>query len=133
MRLGVTLPTFRHTPDEAVDVARRAEALGLDGVFAFDHLWPLGRPDRPALHWMPLLGAVAAETRAVIVGTLVARVSLVPNAVLVNALATLRRMAGERLVAGLGTGDRANRAENEAYGIDYPPVGERVAAVISAA
>ncbi len=42
MRVGVTLPTFRDDA-AALDAARRAEALGLDGVFVFDHLWPLGQ------------------------------------------------------------------------------------------
>ena len=46
MRIGVTLPSFRDDAS-AVDAARQAERLGLDGVFVFDHLWPIGQP-RPA-------------------------------------------------------------------------------------
>jgi alkanesulfonate monooxygenase SsuD/methylene tetrahydromethanopterin reductase-like flavin-dependent oxidoreductase (luciferase family) len=110
-------------------VARRAEAAGLDGVFAFDHLWPLGQPGRPALHWLGLLGALAVETERITLGTLVARVGLVPDAVLVHSLVSLGRITGPRLVAGLGTGDEANRAENEAYGVAFRPVPERLAAL----
>jgi alkanesulfonate monooxygenase SsuD/methylene tetrahydromethanopterin reductase-like flavin-dependent oxidoreductase (luciferase family) len=128
LRVGVTLPQFRHDPGPAVAVARRAEAAGVDGLFVFDHLWPLGRPDRPALHSTTLLGALAAETSRVAAGTLVARVGLLPDAVLVHTLATLHRLLGDRLIAGLGTGDRANRDENVAAGVAYPPAAERVAA-----
>jgi hypothetical protein len=131
MRLGITLPQFRSDPQPALDAAQAAEAAGLDGIFVFDHLWPLGRPDRPALHSYELLAAVAAETTSVSVGTLVARVGLVADAVFVHAFRTLHQIAGPRLVAGLGTGDLANRAENLAYGIDFPPMSERRARLVA--
>ena len=134
MRVGVSLPQFRHDAERALEVVRRAEAVGLDGVFVFDHMWPLGRPDRPALHSTTLLGALVAETSRITLGTLVARVGVLPDAVLVHTLVTVHRMAGDgRLIAALGTGDEANRAENLAYGIPFPPVAERVAAVIACA
>src|ERR1700722_11473141 len=104
MRVGVTLPTFR---DDAVvlDAARRAEEAGLDGVFVFDHIWPLGRPDRPALSAFPVLGAVCAVTERVSVGPLVARIGLVPEDVLVAEFASLSHLAPGRVIAALGTGD----------------------------
>src|SRR5438067_4801834 len=111
MRLGVTLPQFREEAEPAIAVARRAEAVGLDGVFVFDHLWPLHQPERPALHSLALLGALSAETERVVLATFTARVSLLPNAVLVHALVSLYRMLGARFIAGLGTGDRFNRDE----------------------
>ncbi|MGI8983891.1 MAG: LLM class flavin-dependent oxidoreductase, partial [Acidimicrobiales bacterium] len=129
MKVGVTLPQFRHDAEAAVGVARRAEAAGLDGVFVFDHLWPIGQRMRPALHSLTLLGALAAETGRVALGTLVARVGLVPDAVLVHGLVTLHRMTGHRLIAALGTGDSLNREENEAYGLPFAPVAERLASV----
>ena len=130
MRVGVTLPQFRHDAEPAVDVARRAEAAGLDGVFVFDHLWPIGQRMRPALHSLTLLGVLAAETERVALGTLVARVGLVPDALLVHTLVSLHRMVGDRLVAALGTGDALNREENEAYGIAFAPAAERLAALV---
>lgn len=107
-------------------VARRAEAAGLDGVFVFDHLWPLHRPEQPALHSLTLLGSLTAETARVTLGTFVARVSLLPDAVLVHTLHSLHRMVdGRRFIAGLGTGDRHNRDENLAYGVGFPPADAR--------
>jgi len=121
VRVGITLPQFRDEADTAVDAARRAEALGLDGVFCFDHLWPMGQPGRPALSSGPLLGALAAATSTLTVGTLVARIGLLPDEVLVAELAGLASLSGGRLIAGLGTGDHKSRAENHAYGIPFEP------------
>ena len=130
MRVGITLPQFREDPEPALATARRAEEAGLDGVFVFDHLWPMHQPERPALHSMTLLGALAGETDRVTLGPLVARVGLVPDAVLVHALVTMHRMIGERFVAGLGTGDSHNRDENVAYGVPFRPKAERLHALI---
>lgn len=124
------LPQFRHSFDPALDVAVRSEAVGLDGVFVFDHLWPIGRPDRPVLSSVVLLGALAARTTTIRLGTLVARVGLVPDAVLVNALTSVDKIARGRLIAGLGTGDSLNRAENHAYGVAFAPAPQRIAALI---
>lgn len=125
MRVGVTLPSFREDPAETLEAASRAEALGFDGGFVFDHLWPMGRPDRPALSAFPLLGALVAVTSRMCLGTLVARVGLVPDDLLVAELVSLERMAPGRIIAGLGTGDAKSAAENLAFGIAYPPADER--------
>ena len=142
MKVGVTLPQFRADPAGVFEAARAAEGMGLDGVFVFDHLWAIGRPDRPALACWPLLGALAAQTSNITLGTLVARVSLAPDAVLAHQFETLARIASEhrvtsadagdaggahRVIAGLGTGDRLSEPENAAYGIPFPPLDERLA------
>lgn len=123
--MGVTLPQFRNEAEGALAAARRAEELGLDGVFVFDHLWPMGRPDRPIVASVPLLGALAVETSRVVIGSLVMRVGLVPDDVLVAALLRVDEISGGRLVAGLGTGDRLSAGENRAFGVDYPPADVR--------
>lgn len=128
MRVGLTLPSFR-SDASAVDGALRAEELGIDGVFAFDHLWPLGRPDRPALSAMPLLGAVAGATERISFGSLVARVGLLDDDVLVASLTSLHDLAGGRFIAGIGAGDRMSAAENLAYGIPFTTPEERLASV----
>ena len=130
MKVGVTLPQFRDDAEPALEAARAAEAAGLDGVFVFDHLWPLGRPDRPALHGPTLAAALTVETDRVAVGTLVARVGVLPDAVLVHTLVGLHRIAGDRLIAGLGIGDHHSRAENLAYGVPFRPRAERLASLV---
>lgn len=132
MRTGVVLPTFRDTPDAAFDAAAKAVAAGVDGVFCYDHIWPLGQPERPALAPFPILGALAtrlgpptAAGEGPFLGTLVARVGLVPNAVLAAQFVALHALAPGRVIAGLGTGDRLSEQENRAYGIPFAPAAER--------
>lgn len=125
MKIGVTLPQFAEDPGPVLAAARAAEDGGLDGVFVFDHLWAIGNPERPALTPFPLLGALAAETASVHLGTLVARVSVLADAVLVHHFTTLQRMVGDRLIAGLGTGDALSAPENIAFGVGYPRVASR--------
>ena len=119
MKVGITLPQFRDDADAALAAARRAEQLGIDGVFCFDHLWPMGQPGRPALSSGPLLGALAASTSTIALGTLVARIGLLPDEVLVEVLCGVQALSGGRMLAGIGTGDRLSREENEAYGIPF--------------
>lgn len=126
MKVGMTLPQFRDDAEACIDTARRAEAAGLDGVFVFDHLWPIGQPGRPALAGPVLAAALLAETDRLAVGTLVARVGLLPDAVLVSTLGTLGRMAGPRLIAGLGIGDHLSGPENRAYGVPVAPRDHRL-------
>ncbi|MGO8871907.1 MAG: LLM class flavin-dependent oxidoreductase [Acidimicrobiales bacterium] len=125
MKVGITLPQFSDDADAALAAARRAEALGIDGVFCFDHLWPIGQPGRPALSSGPLLGALVASTSTLSVGTLVARIGLLPDDVLVHVLTSLSTLSGGRLVAGIGTGDVQSRAENVAFGLPFEPAEER--------
>jgi alkanesulfonate monooxygenase SsuD/methylene tetrahydromethanopterin reductase-like flavin-dependent oxidoreductase (luciferase family) len=127
VRIGVTLPQFQPDAERCIEVAGQAEDAGLDGVFVFDHLWPIGRPDGDVLSMLPLLAAVAVETTAIRIGSFVARVGVVPDAVLIHQLVTVNRIAGGRLIAGLGTGDRLSAGENLAFGVPYPSAEERLA------
>jgi alkanesulfonate monooxygenase SsuD/methylene tetrahydromethanopterin reductase-like flavin-dependent oxidoreductase (luciferase family) len=129
-RLGLALPSFVEDPEIPIEVARAAEAADLDGVFVYDHLWRGDPPNRrPALECFALLGAVAAETTRVHVGTLVARATLRPPATLANSFVTAQRVSGGRLVAGIGAGDSQSRGEIEAYGIEFGSMADRVNAL----
>jgi alkanesulfonate monooxygenase SsuD/methylene tetrahydromethanopterin reductase-like flavin-dependent oxidoreductase (luciferase family) len=125
LKIGVTLPQFVDDPSVALTAAVRAEQLGLDGVFCFDHLWPIGQRGRPAISMPPLMGAVAASTSTIHLGTLVARIGLVPDAVLIDTFVSLEQISGGRLIAGVGTGDSLSRQENDAYGVPFDSAEER--------
>jgi alkanesulfonate monooxygenase SsuD/methylene tetrahydromethanopterin reductase-like flavin-dependent oxidoreductase (luciferase family) len=138
MRTGVVLPTFRHTPDDAFAAATAAVEAGVDGLFCYDHIWPIGQPQRPALAPFPILGALATMVDpspgprgGPFLGTLVARVGLVPDAVLAAQFVALERLAPGRVIAGLGTGDRLSEEENLAYGIPFAPAAERRADMVA--
>jgi alkanesulfonate monooxygenase SsuD/methylene tetrahydromethanopterin reductase-like flavin-dependent oxidoreductase (luciferase family) len=117
---------FVGDPGRLLGFARRAEALGYDGVFAFDHLMPLGGPaDGPAFECFSTLAAVAATTERVAIGTLVARASLRPAAMLAKLAANVHEMSRGRLILTIGTGDELSRREHEAFGIPYLDRGDR--------
>ena len=129
MKVGITLPSFVEDPAIPLAVARAAEDAGVDGVFAYDHLFRRG-PDgerRPALEAVALLGAVAAATERIVIGALVLRASLRPAASLAAAVATLARLAPGRVIAGIGAGDGQSKEENETFGLGFGTVDERVA------
>jgi alkanesulfonate monooxygenase SsuD/methylene tetrahydromethanopterin reductase-like flavin-dependent oxidoreductase (luciferase family) len=126
VRIGVTLPTFTTDAGAVLEAARAAEAAGLHGIFSFDHQWPLGHPERPSLSAYPVLGAVGAATSSIAIGTLVARVGLLPDEVVAASLGSLAAIVGERLIAGLGTGDAASEPEHTRYGLPYYGVATRL-------
>jgi alkanesulfonate monooxygenase SsuD/methylene tetrahydromethanopterin reductase-like flavin-dependent oxidoreductase (luciferase family) len=64
-----------------------------------------------------MTSAVAAATNRIMVGTLVARATLRPPAMLRNAFDTLARIAPGRIIAGLGAGDDDSIAEDRAFGV----------------
>lgn len=112
--------------DRVLEVARHAEDLGFQGVFAFDHLFPPGAPsERPSLEAYATLAAVSACTSRIAIGTLVTRASLRPAGMLARQAATLDEVSGGRFVLGIGTGDRLSRAEHEAFGLAYLGRSER--------
>ncbi len=125
MRIGVIVPSFHPTVTAVRSCMAQAEEAGIHGLFAYDHLWPPGAPGRPAIAPFPLLGMIAAATSSVMVGTLVARVGLVPDEVLIGQFRTVDRLSGGRLIAGIGTGDRRSVAENLAYGLAPTGAGVR--------
>jgi alkanesulfonate monooxygenase SsuD/methylene tetrahydromethanopterin reductase-like flavin-dependent oxidoreductase (luciferase family) len=145
--LGLTLPQFSERPGPALEACREAWELGFGGVFVFDHLWPLGQPERPALEGWTLLAALAAHVgpagsgepqggapvnrgpSGLRVGTLVTRAGLRNPGVVARMAATVGEIAGRPPIIGIGRGDAANRDENLAYGLPFGDPAERTAAL----
>jgi Luciferase-like monooxygenase len=119
VKLGVLLPTFRDNATDALETARLASEGGLDGVFAYDHLWPMGSPERPALAPFPVLTRVVTEFSHLSVGPLVSRVGLFGTSTLLEQYQTLLALAPGRVIAAIGTGDKLSANENLAYGLTY--------------
>lgn len=119
VRVGVTLPQFTDDAGVFAGGVRRAEALGFDSLWVFDHLWPLGAKGRPILECWTSLAWLAAATADVTIGTLVTRSSLRHPAVLSKMAATVSAIAPGRVCVGVGSGDTMSAAENLAFGIPY--------------
>src|SRR6266542_3163650 len=125
--LAITLPQFRSAPDATLEALEDGRRLGYAGGFVFDHLWPLGQPQRPALECWTLLAGLAGRLSAIDpggagafrLGTLVTRAGLRPPALLAHMARTVTSVAGAPPILGIGMGDAGNRPENEAFGIPY--------------
>jgi alkanesulfonate monooxygenase SsuD/methylene tetrahydromethanopterin reductase-like flavin-dependent oxidoreductase (luciferase family) len=117
VKIGLILPLFSGDAGRVLGFARRAEELGFDGVFAFDHFFPPGAPpDRPSLEAFGSLAAVGAATTRLRVGTLVTRAQLRPTGLLAKMAANVDHITGGRMILGIGTGDPIDRPEHEAFG-----------------
>ena len=126
IRIGLVLPMFSSDAGRVVSFARHAETLGFDGVFAYDHLMPLGGPrDGPALECFTTLSAVAATTSRIRFGTLVARASLRPVGLLAKLATQLDVIGQGRAILAVGTGDDLSKREHDAFGLPYFEAEER--------
>ncbi|MET7607957.1 LLM class flavin-dependent oxidoreductase [Streptomyces avermitilis] len=105
---------------------RTAEELGYDWVSLFEHFRPpIFGPDGPCLDGMAALAALAASTPRVRCAMLVTPVVWRHPALLAVAAATVDQVSEGRLELGLGAGG-ADLAFTQ-YGIEQPPVSERLA------
>jgi probable F420-dependent oxidoreductase len=118
MRVGVQLPEVERDvrwPEYAA-LARAAEESGFESIWIGDHLL-YRSPDRAPWEAWTLLSALAAVTRRVRLGPLVACAGFHPPAVLAKMAATVDEVSGGRFVLGLGAG--WNRDEFDAFGIPF--------------
>jgi alkanesulfonate monooxygenase SsuD/methylene tetrahydromethanopterin reductase-like flavin-dependent oxidoreductase (luciferase family) len=121
LKVGIQLPEIeREVPwSELLEMAHAAEDVGLDSIWVGDHLLYRfdGRPPRGPWEAWSLLAALAAVTRRVEIGPLVACVSFHNPAVMAKMAATVDDISGGRLILGLGAG--WNRVEYDAFGIPF--------------
>src|SRR2546421_6464540 len=115
--------------DTLLAVAQEAEALGFDAFFRSDHFLRMGGdptgPEAlpgPTDSWVTL-GALARETTRIRLGTLVTSATFRLPGPLAVSVAQVDAMSGGRVELGLGTG--WFEEEHTAYGIPFPPLGER--------
>jgi F420-dependent oxidoreductase-like protein len=111
--------------DQLLAVARTAEAQGFDAFFRSDHYMAMGTTDGlpgPTDAWVTL-AAIARETRSIRLGTLVTSATFRLPGPLAISVAEVDDMSGGRVELGLGAG--WYEAEHTAYGIPFPPLGER--------
>jgi F420-dependent oxidoreductase-like protein len=115
--------------DTQLAVAQEAERLGYDAFFRSDHFLRMGGdpagPEAqpgPTDSWVTLAG-LARETTRIRLGTLVASATFRLPGPLAIAVAQVDAMSGGRIELGLGSG--WFEEEHTAYGIPFPPLGER--------
>jgi F420-dependent oxidoreductase-like protein len=106
-------------------VALAAEELGFDAFFRSDHflkMGPVSGQPGPTDSWATL-AALAVETSRIRLGTLVTSATFRLPGPLAISVAQVDEMSGGRVELGLGAG--WFEAEHKAYGVPFPPMGER--------
>jgi F420-dependent oxidoreductase-like protein len=124
--------TFPGTPDDqlfdrVIELAQGAEAAGFDLVTVMDHLYQIrgvGPEEQPMLEAYTALGAIAARTSKVQLGTLVTGVTYRNPALLAKEVTTLDVISKGRAVLGIGAA--WNEDEHKGYGFEFPPIGKRM-------
>ena len=133
IKVGFQIPNFTYPDTEPaqlferiVAVATAAEAAGADTVMVMDHFYQLpllGPVDHEMFEAYTLLGALAARTSTVKLGTLVTGVTYRNPAILAKIVTSLDVISQGR--AFLGIGAAWFDVEHEALGVRFPPVKER--------
>ena len=107
------------------NVALATEELGFDAFFRSDHYLKMGGVSGlpgPTDAWTTLAG-LAVETSRIRLGTLMTAATFRLPGPLAITVAQVDQMSGGRVELGLGAG--WFEAEHAAYGIPFPPLGER--------
>jgi F420-dependent oxidoreductase-like protein len=118
-------PRHGATYAQILALAKATEAAGFDAFFRSDHLLGVDAHDptfRPTDCWTTLAG-LARETSRVRLGSLMTAATFRNPGTLATIVSTVDDMSGGRVEFGLGTG--WFQREHEAFGIPFPPLGER--------
>lgn len=111
--------------NKAVEIAVRAEELGYDSVWVYDHMHNVPRPANEAVFecWTTI-AAVSQLTSRIRLGQMVGCNSYRNPALLAKITSTVDVISGGRLEWGIGAGWYEN--EYRAYGYDFPSPKDRI-------
>jgi F420-dependent oxidoreductase-like protein len=111
--------------DTAVSIALRAEELGYDSIWVYDHVHNVPRPAHEAVFecWTTV-AAVSQLTTRIRLGQMVGCNSYRNPALLAKITATVDVISGGRLDWGIGAGWYEN--EYRSYGYDFPRPKDRI-------
>ncbi|MFO1541048.1 MAG: LLM class flavin-dependent oxidoreductase [Chloroflexota bacterium] len=104
-------PAFR-------DALVRAEALGYDSLWTWDHVYPIvGSPDGPILEAWTAMAAIAALTKTATIGHLVGANTFRNPALTAKMITTIDHISGGRAVLGIGAA--WFEVEHRGFGIPF--------------
>ncbi len=111
-----------------VELARHAEALGFESLWAFDHFHTVPKPvDEITFESFSVLAALAVATERVRLGHMVVCTGFRNPALTAKMASTIDVISGGRFELGIGAGWKED--EWRAYGYGFPTLGERLAAL----
>ncbi len=133
MKFGVILPQgWRGDLDgrdfeTVVRVALRAEELGFDSVWLYDHLQTRDGDPQPVLECWTTLAALARETSRVRLGQIVTCALYRNPGLLAQMASTVDAASGDRVFLGVGAGWDEREYVDFGYADELPPVRARLA------
>ena len=111
--------------EELLPLWRRIEELGYGWISIWDHFYAATlSEDYACFEAVSMHAALACTTSRVRCGSLVYCAGYRHPAVIANAIASIDHLSGGRADVGLGAG--WSQIEYDAYGMPFPPVGERM-------
>jgi alkanesulfonate monooxygenase SsuD/methylene tetrahydromethanopterin reductase-like flavin-dependent oxidoreductase (luciferase family) len=118
LRLGVNLWSQASDWPSFLLAARRADELGYDHVWTWDHVLAIfGDPDQPIFEGYTALAALAQATERVRLGLFVGANTFRNPGLVAKAVATIDHISGGRAMMGLG--GAWFETEHRAFGIDF--------------
>jgi F420-dependent oxidoreductase-like protein len=118
VKLGVLIWPQYTDWQPMIDAAKRADELGYDSLWTWDHLYPIvGSPEGPIFEGYMTLAGFACATRRPTLGLMVGANTFRNPAHTAKLATTLDHMSGGRAVLGLG--GAWFETEHKAYGLDF--------------
>jgi coenzyme F420-dependent glucose-6-phosphate dehydrogenase len=125
LEIGYKASAEQFRASELLGFAQLAEECGFGSVAVSDHFQPFRHTGGHAPAALPWLGALAATTRRIRIGTSVSTPTMrFHPSIMAQAFATIENLAPGRVFLGVGTGESVN--EVPATAMEWPGFSERL-------